>query len=578
MTAMDTRHKIAAALKDNVLREAVEARDRFNASVAIYREAAGVTIDDDEDQWRKLTGDAKRDLNSLTQSRMQELALYLWESNLLANRLIELPLAYLLAEGVRLVADDDIVQKWLDRFWFDPINQMDLKLAKKARELALYGEQCYPAFVNEMTGHVRLGYLDPGLIETVVVDPDNGEQPIGIVTRKNAKGQARRYRVIVNGPEQELFTERTRRIRETFDTGECFFFRVNDLSNGARGRSDLLAQIDWLDQYDQYLFGEIERQHNLRAFIWDVTLKGATPEEVAKRAKEITAPKPGSVRVHNDSEAWTAETPDLKAADSSESARLFRNHILGGGTLPEHWYGGGGDVNRAAAAEMGDPTFKMFVMRQTYLGYMLETIGHYQIRQIELKEKRREPDLMDPIYKIRVQWPEMVASDTTKYAAALVQVAQGVAMAIDRGLMTDETAVRIIENMSGRLGVEFDAEEEITKARAANEKKAEADVISDLPPDPEDGLQTPNSRDKDRGGATGVTDAGIITELTLNGAQISAVVDVITQLRQELIVRDAALELLVAVGIPRDRAEVIVDKTISAPKLKPDELKEDIKP
>ena len=68
----------------------------------------------------------------------------------------------------------------------------------------------------------------------------------------------------------------------------------------------------------------------------------------------------------------------------------------------------------------------------------------------------------------------------------------------------------------------------------------------------------------------GSTDAGITTDLTLNGAQISAVVDVITQLRQEMIVRDAALELLVAVGIPRDRAEVIVDKTAAAPKLKPE--------
>ena len=31
---------------------------------------------------------------------MQKLAEHLWQSNLLANRLVELPLAYLLAEGV----------------------------------------------------------------------------------------------------------------------------------------------------------------------------------------------------------------------------------------------------------------------------------------------------------------------------------------------------------------------------------------------------------------------------------------------------------------------------------------------
>jgi hypothetical protein len=139
-------------------------------------EAAGASVEADEDQWRRLTGDGNRDLMPLTQARMREVARYLWEQNLLGNRLVELPLAYLLAEGVRLDSEDEQGQKALDRFWNDPNNAMDLKLPKKARELALYGEQCYPAFVNEHDGHVRIGYLDPVLIETVVGDPDNPER------------------------------------------------------------------------------------------------------------------------------------------------------------------------------------------------------------------------------------------------------------------------------------------------------------------------------------------------------------------------------------------------------------------
>ncbi|HFD87758.1 MAG TPA: hypothetical protein ENJ35_08810, partial [Gammaproteobacteria bacterium] len=276
-----------------------------------FVEAAGVTIDADDDQWRKLTGQANRDLSPLTQQRMQKLALYLWESNLLANRIVELPLAFMLAEGVRLVAADEIIQEQLDRFWNDPINSMDLKLPKKARELSLFGEQCWPVFVNEMSGHVRLGYLDPALIETVVTDPDNAEQAIGVVTTKDKKGRARRFRVIVNGADDDLFTERTRAIRETFTDGECFYFPINDLSNGSRGRSDLLAQIDWLDAFDQFMFGEIDRAQFMRAFMWDITLTGATPDEIKVRSREIAAPSPGSVRIHNDAEKWDAVTPDL---------------------------------------------------------------------------------------------------------------------------------------------------------------------------------------------------------------------------------------------------------------------------
>ncbi len=445
------------------------------ATAQPFREAAGVTVDDDEDQWRRLTGDSSRDLSPMSQQRMREVALYLWETNLLGNRIVELPVAYLLAEGVRLTSPDEEANAAMERFWRDPINQMDMKLPKKLRELAIYGEQCYPAFVNERSGHVRLGYLDPGLIETVVVDPDNPEQAIGIVTVKDKKGQARRYKVIVNGPDEELFTRRTQEIRATFTDGEAFWFTVNDLSNGRRGRSDLLAQADWLDGYDQYLFGELDRAQFMRAFMWDVVMKGATPEEVEDRAKKIVAPRPGSVRVHNDAEEWRAVTPDLKAADGAEGARLFRNHVLGGATIPEHWFGGGGDVNRAAAETMGEPTFKMLSMRQRIVKHMLEQIGVYVLRQAAMA-RGAEPDITDEAYQVEAVFPELTAKDISKYAAALQQVVVACGLALDKGLITRTLALLIIGAVSGRLGVEIDAEAELDRAQEEASLTAAADV------------------------------------------------------------------------------------------------------
>jgi hypothetical protein len=439
------------------------------AAPAPLREAYGYggTIDPDEDQWRRLTGDAQRDLTPMTQSRMQKIAHFLWESNLLGNRIIELPVAYILAEGVALTVKDPENQKVLDRFWRDPINDMDLKLPKKVRELGVFGEQCYPAFVNEIDGHVRLGYLDPALIETVVTDPDNREQPIGIVTTKDRKGTARRYKVIINGPE-EVFAKRTRAIRESFPDGEAFYFRINDLSSGTRGRSDLLAQADWLDAYDQFLFGELERAGALRAFMWDVTLKNATADQVKARAKEITAPKSGSVRVHNDSEEWSAEAPDLKSVDTAQGARLFRNHVLGGATLPEHWFGGGGDVNRATGESMGEPTFKVLSMRQRFVKHMLESIGRYVLMQAS---DSAEIDWSDEKFAVEAVMPELTSTDTTKYASALQQIVVACAVAIEKGLLTELTAVKIVNAIAGRLGVEFDADAELKAAREEMTKR-----------------------------------------------------------------------------------------------------------
>ncbi|MCU7886795.1 MAG: hypothetical protein KZQ82_21615, partial [Candidatus Thiodiazotropha sp. (ex Lucinoma annulata)] len=410
-------------------------------------------------------------------------AIYLWESNLLANRLIELPVAYLLAEGVQIKVKDPEAQSYIDAFWNDPINNMKRKLKKKVRELLLFGEQAWPAFVNEFNGHVRIGYLDPALIETVVMDPDNAEQPIGVVTTKDKKGHARRYQVILNGTEKDLFTSRTQAIRETFSDGIIFFNRINELSSGSRGRSTLLAQIDWLDAYDGYLFGELDRSSFLRAFMWDVKLNGATEEQVIARAKKISAPSPNSVRVHNDAEEWNAVTPDLQANDSAVNAKLFRNHMLGGATMPEHWYGGAADVNRATGESMSEPTFKILSSLQQDLGSILEDLALFVInRKLDPSGSHVLIDPYDPDPDLVPEcvWPELTARDTTKYAAALQQVTAAAAMAINQGLITEVLALNQINAISGRLGVEFDAEEELAAARKEAASKATNDVYEEV--------------------------------------------------------------------------------------------------
>jgi hypothetical protein len=434
------------------------------------REAAGTTVDDDDANWRPLTGDTKRDLSPITAKRMRDMSLYLWESNNLAKAIIELPIAYILGEGVSLTCTDEDSQKVLNKFWDHPINKMDIKLTKKVRELSLFGEQCYPAFVNELNGAVQLGYLDPELIDRVFMDPANKEQPIGVFTQKDLQGNQKKFRVIINGPES-LFTDKTQKIRATFKDGDCFYFSINDISNGSRGRSDLLAQADWLDAYEQFMFSELDRNTELRSFLWDVKLTGATPDEVKKRAKEITPPGPNSVRVHNDAEEWEAVTPGLNASDTTPVGRMFRNHILGGANIPEHWFGGGGDVNRAVGAEMHEPTFKILSMRQRFIKYMLEEMGRYVLRKNILANDNVEPEFDDPRIKAEAVFPEMSSKDISKYAAALQQVVVGCALAIDKKLMTEETAINVISSIAGRLGIEIDAKAELAAVNILIDKQ-----------------------------------------------------------------------------------------------------------
>mgnify|MGYP001765275098 CR=1 FL=1 len=446
---------------------------------------------DDDAGWRPVSK-SKRDLSPVTQRRMQDLAHHAWEQHRVANRLIELPIAFLLGDGVTVTAEDEDAKTWLEAWWNDPINRFDLTLEKRVRELALFGEQVIVVFVGP-DGRVRHGAVDPCQIDDVIVDPDNAALPIGVRIRDD-EGTTRTYRVILDGEDGELLMPAAITARETFKAGECHFWRVNELLTGRRGRSDLLSAIDIADAYTQLIFGEVERAAALRMAIWDVELTGATPEMVAQRAAEIAPPTPMSVRVHNEAEKWNSVSAKLEAGDASETLRTIRNEVLGGATIPEHWYGGGGDVNRATAAEMDEPTYKVFRRRQLLWKSILEAEAKHVIRaRWKAAGRAGVPD--DKCRPI-VTFPSMQSVDVARYAQALGQVVAATASAVDRELITAETAVTIIAGIADKLGAEIDPDEELTQAVAAAAAKRAGSVFTP-PPDP---AEDPDPADP---GATG---------------------------------------------------------------------------
>jgi len=65
-------------------------------------------------QWRKLTGNAARDLLPVTQDRMTEIAFWLVETNPLAGWLVDITTAFILAEGMPFESKNMKVQAVLD--------------------------------------------------------------------------------------------------------------------------------------------------------------------------------------------------------------------------------------------------------------------------------------------------------------------------------------------------------------------------------------------------------------------------------------------------------------------------------
>ncbi len=404
----------------------------------------GGAIDSDEHLYRKLTGNINKDLSSIKQERMLQIVYHLYETNPLAHRIVEMTNDFIVGEGISYEAPDKKTKAVLDEFWYDPVNLWDIKQHNKALELGLYGEQCYSVVVNEYNGRVRLGYIDPLHIDEVISDPDNAEV-ITHIRLKGSAGQAGRLLKVI-GQDEAADSE-----TYGYLTGDCFFFKVNSVSNSTRGRSDLLSLCDWLSGYDEFLFNRLDRAALINAFVWDITLKGLTQEEIERWLRNTPPPKPGSIRAHNENVQYKAVAPDLKTEDATNEARMIKNHILGGSGFPEHWFAEGGNANRSTAAEMGEPTIKHLKARQRYFRYMLEYIFRFALDQA-LIHHRLTPE-NDTGFQVIM--PEISLKDTNTLSLSLKRVTDALQIAQERGWVSQNSASKLFAMLAGRMGFEM---------------------------------------------------------------------------------------------------------------------------
>src|SRR5437016_6721748 len=371
-----------------------------NVLAMMYDPDLGLTAQQGGSAYMRRLTQSPRDFAPMQHKRALQLAFYLFETNPIARRILMTTAAYLIGDAFKAAAEyeeesmDEDVQDVIDKFWDDHINLMDLKLTTYTLELFMWGELCLIVYVNPVDGLVRLASVDPDRVKEIIVDKTDvvavsvtpemvsgGEERLKII-RVDEDPNSKSFGLLVgaktgpNGKVTETWQATDRDGKPTGEAkkyvGSCFFFRVNNVSNARRGRSDLLAVIDWLDAYDQELFGEMERAQLLKNFIWDVQLEGKSEAEIREWLKINGSPKPGAVRAHNEGVTWQAVTPDLKVKDSTDFANLILGHIATGSQYPKTWLNTTDDVNKATGQVLDEPTFRWMTARQRYLRYIVE--------------------------------------------------------------------------------------------------------------------------------------------------------------------------------------------------------------
>ena len=441
---------------DEKLSAAVDQRmkEMLPAAVAGRLSAASISLDN-EMGWRLLNGKSTRELLIATYEQQIINAYWLYKTNPLAGFLIDTPASFIAADAFPYECENSDVTDILTSFW--DRNRLELRWGNYIKELMVFGNLVLTAHVGEQTGRVKLGYLDPGLIETTISDPEDVQTKIGVKIKATEKHRERILRVILDSDTEEDLSLEAQSLREQMTDGECFLLQLNCMSSEMMGTSDLFNISEHLDSYEQTMIDAGEKHSQFNAFYYDIEVAGADAKKLEEERKLYTPPRTGGAFIHNEKVKSTPVSPNLQALDAETATRFQRRHILGSKNVPNHWYADPDGSNRSTADAMDRPTIKNFTRRQNEAKAVLRTIADFVISSAINAAYLRVPE--EEAYKYTISTPPLTDKDVSKLSTMLRDVSSSLVVAQTQGWIDQQKAARMFSFCASMIGYEYDSDE-----------------------------------------------------------------------------------------------------------------------
>jgi len=424
----------------------------------------------DDAWWRQVGGNAGLDERPWHQRRRDlDAALTAWRENPLARRIVSLTSDYVLGDGLTVSSELPAVERWLRRFWAHPQNRMDARLPAWCDELTRAGELFIVLSRNPADGMAYVRAVPAVHIDQIETDADDVERELryhetdfrslkdfgsldggrwwpaagaaNAVTLSDSEGPRVPAGEILRCAQNDNGCAQNDRSDQVM-----LHFAVNRPAGGLRGEGDLTPILPWLEHYARWLEDRVRVNRLKSAFVWQVTLKGATPALVAqKRAQYGRPPAPGSVIITNEGERWEAVQPKIDADSVEADGKAIRLMAAAGAGVPLHFLSEGESATRATAQEMGDPTFRHYRRRQMELCRMVEELVGAAYRLAA--EAGAVPWLDD--LRLRVGAPEIVRSDNETLGRAAAQMVEALVKMRERGWIDDARAAGLALKAAG---------------------------------------------------------------------------------------------------------------------------------
>ena len=411
----------------------------------IKRRVQEAIPDADEKLWRNLSTAGVRDVPWTEHLENLNDSVLAYRTNPLAFRLIEIMVSYVLGGGVLLKAEDEQVMNFLREWWSHRQNRLNVRQFELGTELGLSGELFVTFHTNPFDRMTYIRTVPASLIDDVEIDGEDRErelrfheasssQTIDGVTRTGSQSTEGRW----------------------WSSEEMRHYAINRVTGAVRGQGELVAVLPWLSRYKDWLTDRVLINRYKGAFLWDVTLEGADRAAILARRAELTeAPKPGSILLHNERETWQAIQPAIGSSDVQRDGHALRLMIAAGAGVPLHFLAEGQDTNVATAREMARPTLRHYGRRQLVVGEMFKDMASEALR--------RSGRFGEGPWDVKAVFEDLSRRDTEESARATKTGAEGLAVAVERGWITNDEARELFNRFAEFAG---EADELSGKARS----------------------------------------------------------------------------------------------------------------
>ena len=404
--------------------------------------------------------ESKRDRLTYNREDILQKSLDAWRINPLARRIVELTSQYVVGRGIALNCKHHPTNNFINSFWHHRLNHMPIRIFSMCDELTRTGN-LFILITTDSAGMSYIRTIPAFSIEKIESRANDIEQPIAFYPKSTLE-EIDPSPWLAYDPQETDISQPV-----------MLQYTINRPAGAQWGESDLAPLLRWLSRYSSWLEDRARLNRYRNAFLYVVSAKFNSEAQRKARQTALNAhpPKPGSILVTDENEAWKVINPRLQSAEAKEDGLALKKMISAGAGLPMHFLAEPEGSTRTTAEAAGGPTYRRFEQRQKFFLWIIHDILQIAVNRRAILDRK-----INPSAEIEVNGADISARDNINLAMAAGNILAVLSDLRDRNLIDNSEFLRLIYRFTGET---VDIEDMLARA-----KKTAKDKQGTLPPIP----------------------------------------------------------------------------------------------